>query len=458
MLKKFRERKIHFMILAFLIGLFSGINLSFMASAKEPVHKYLDYFHKVYQIIRSEYVEVPNNREIFLGAIKGMIRSLNDPFSRFLDEKSFADLNEITTGKFVGVGIVITIRDGEVIVISPIDDSPAKKAGIKAGDIITRVNGISIKNKKLSGIVKMIKGLPQTKVKLYIKREGFDDELVFEIERAPIKIKSVEYSIIKDKNIGYIKIKSFGSGTAIDVAKALNNINKNNIDKIVLDLRYNPGGLLQAAIAVSDLFLKKGAIIVSTRGRKGSGRERIFRSENDPLYKGKMFVLVNRGSASASEILSGAIRDNKRGYLLGEKTFGKGSVQKKYDLEEKIGVAITIAKYYTPSGELIHKRGIKPDIVIHGYKMSKEDTINLKTIRSKKLLDHFAKKGMEYNDETKKRFMQFLLSKKLKLTERTANFILKNRINRYKKQVLYDLEFDKQLTTAIEKLVGSDKY
>jgi carboxyl-terminal processing protease len=454
MFKKISRRKTHFIILAFLCGLFIGSNFSFIATAGEPAHKFLDYFHRVYQLIRTDYVDETENKKIFYGAIKGMIKSLDDPFSRFLDEKSFNDLKEMTTGKYVGVGIVITIRDDEIVVISPIDDSPAHEAGILAGDVITRVNGTALKGKKLTEVVKLIKGLPRTKVKLTIRRTGFDETMEYEIERKPIKIKSVSSATIKDKKIGYIKIKSFGSDTTGDVSRALKKFNREGIKNLIIDLRFNPGGLLQAAVGVSDLLLEKGQVIVSTRGRAGSRREQVFKSLNDPVYTGEVVILVNRGSASASEILSGAVRDNKRGKLLGEKTFGKGSVQKTYNLDKKVGVAITIAKYYTPSGGMIHKKGIVPDFIVESQKMSKKDSVALKKINSEKLLAKFVTRNMRYNEESRNTFAEFLKKKGIELSKTTADFILKTRITRFKKQEVYDLEFDTQLNSAIEKLTG----
>ncbi len=454
MFKKLKERHAHLLILGFMTGLFIGINVSFLSSATEPAHKYLDYFHRVYQLILTEYVDEASPKEMFYGAIRGMINSLNDPFSRFLDEKSFEDLKEMTTGKFQGVGIEITIQDGQVVVVTPIEDSPAMKAGIISGDTITSIDGKPIKGMKLEKIVKLIRGLPKSSVKLQIKREGYDEPLDFELERAPVKITSVDYNIIKEKNIGYIKIKNFGSETTRDVIKALKFINNKGISKIVIDVRNNPGGLLNSSIEISELLIEKGKTIVSTRGKEGSGRVQVFKSQSEPLYRGALIVLVNNGSASASEILSGAIRDNGRGKLLGVKTFGKGSVQKSFNLDDDIGVAITVAKYYTPSGELIHKKGIKPDYEVPMDKLSENDMKNIKIVREKKLLDQFAKKDTEYTTETRASFSQYLAKNDVSLSSRTANYILKDWINRFKKKQLYDLEFDTQLNEAIKHISG----
>ncbi|PKL38551.1 MAG: peptidase S41 [Spirochaetae bacterium HGW-Spirochaetae-1] len=454
MLKKIKERNIHFLTLAFLVGLFIGINVSFLASAEEPAHRYLDYFHRVYQILRTEYVEDVDNKELFFGAIRGMIGALGDPFSRFLDEKGYEELKEMTTGKFVGVGIEITVRDNEIVVISPIDDSPAMRSGIKAGDVIKKVDSTPIKGKKLSEIVKMIKGLPRTKVQLSIEREGFDELLDIDIERAPIKIQSVEYAMIENTSIGYIKIKNFGSETSQDVTDALKNLEAKKAEKLIIDLRYNPGGLLTAAVSISDLFLEKGKVVVSTRGRKGSENERIFKSENNPVSVEDIVVLVNKGSASASEIFAGAMRDNKRGKLVGEKTFGKGSVQKSYNLDDNIGVAITIAKYYTPSGELIHNKGINPDFEVKSEELDKDDKKGINQVTKLKLMEKFIPVKMEYNAETKKQFELFLKKHDVVLSEKTAHLMLKNKIYELKKRPLYDLEFDNQLVRAMEVITG----
>ena len=230
--------------------------------------------------------------------------------------------------------------------------------------------------------------------------------------------------------------------------------NKKNIDKVVFDLRYNPGGLLTAAISISDFILEKGKKIVSTKGRDGRD-EHISFSKKDAIYKGKIIVLVNKGSASASEILSGAIRDNKRGKLIGEKTFGKGSVQQTFSLDRETSVAITIAKYYTPSGEMIHKKGIKPHYKVSQEKMSEKDMKNVKILREAKLLESFITKKMVYSEKTKSDFKEFLDKKKIILSGQTRNYILKSRIQRYKKRNLYDLEFDKQLLVALEKIKDS---
>jgi len=452
MFKKFSERKSHLVILAFATGLFLGINFSFVASAGEPAHKYLDFFHQAYQIITSEYVDQPDNKKLFYGAIKGMIDSLGDPFTRFLNEESTAELQEMTSGKFVGIGVEIAVKDGEIVVVSPIENSPAMKAGVESGDIITRVNNEFIKDKNLGEIIKNIKGLPGTKVNITIKREGFGEEISYDIERAPIKINSTEFALIKQHNTGYLKIKTFGNDTTQDVKKALAFFNNNKTDKLIIDLRFNPGGLLTAAVEISDFFLDKDMTIVSTKGRSEGGKENFFKAVNAPIYKGKIILLVNKGSASASEILSGALRDNNLALLLGEKTFGKGSVQKTYNLDKETGIAVTIAKYYTPAGTMIHGKGIKPDFEVKIAEFPENETEELKKISRDKILNEFVSIKTVYNENVKSEFKKFLQSRNVKISDTTSDFILKREITKYHKDQIYDLEFDNQLTAAIEKL------
>jgi carboxyl-terminal processing protease len=450
MFKKLKERNLHLIVIALLVGLFLGINVSFLISAEEPSYKYLDYFHKIYRIVKAEYVDVPDTKSLFYGSIDGMLKSLNDPFTRFLDEKAYEELKEATTGKFVGIGIEVTSNDDEIVVVTPIDDSPAMKAGIHAGDVIVKVNDTIVKSMKTNEVVNLIKGNPKSTVTLQIKREGYDSPIDFKMERASIKIKTMEYGIIAPNNVGYIRIINFALDTSSEVAKALASFNDKKIDKVIIDLRFNPGGLLHSAIEISEMFLEKGATIVSTNGREGINPEKVFKSEKDPIAKEKLVVLINKGSASASEIFAGAMRDNKRGVLVGEKTFGKGSVQKSIEIDKNIGLAVTIARYFTPSGESIHKAGIKPDVEVLPYKFSNEEMKDINRINNENILNEFMKKDMVYNETIKKEFAEFLKSKNIKLSDKSANLLLSTGLNHIRKKPLYDVEFDDQLAKALE--------
>jgi carboxyl-terminal processing protease len=283
-----------------------------------------------------------------------------------------------------------------------------------------------------------------------VRRDGFNEEISYEIERAPIKIESTEYAIIKEHNTGYLRIKTFGSDTTSDVKKALELFRNNRINRLIIDLRFNPGGLLSAAVDISDFFLDKDAVIVSTKGRGENVKEILYKANNPAYYQGEVIILVNKGSASASEILSGALKDNRRAILVGEKTFGKGSVQKTYSLDKELGIALTIAKYYTPSGAMIHGKGIMPDREVKYVDVAESENEELKKISKDKLLNKFVTIKTEYNDSVKQEFHKFLQNNGVKVTDKTADLLLKREISKYHKNIPYDLEFDNQLVTALE--------
>ena len=447
--KKLSERTFHLMLVAFLLGLFLGLSASFRLSANEPAHRYLDYFHQVYNHILTEYVDTPVTKDLFFGAINGMMKGLNDPYSRFMDEKAFKEFREDITGDFIGVGIEITVKDGEIVVISPIEGSPAMQAGIMQGDIITRVNDVGIKSRPVDDIVKLIRGRPGSRVRLEVKRQGLDVPLEFDLTRARIHTKSVSYGVIEGKNTAYLRIKIFGDDTKREVEAALRFFNSKNLNNLVIDLRGNPGGKLDEAIAISDFFLEKGKVIVTTKGREGSGQIQESKSQNDPLYRGTIIVLVNKGSASASEILAGALKDNGRGKLLGEKTFGKGSVQRLFELSDLVGITLTVAKYFTPSGVCIHGVGINPDFVVSGQIIPDSERPAVNQIIKGKILEDFAKANKTYNDDSRKKFIDLLRSRNITLSERSANYMLMTETGRFAKQALYNLEFDQQLARAV---------
>ena len=450
MVQWLKKRSFHIIVISFLAGIFIGVNIAFNVSAQEPSFKYLDFFHQVYQLIRDEYVEQPDSKNLFYGAIRGMIASLNDPFSRFLDEQDFGQLKEETSGEFIGVGIEISAKNGDIVVVSPIDGTPAMKAGIQPGDIIYKIDNKPIKDKNINDIISLIRGKPHTKVMLSIIREGIDDPIDIELERLPIKLQSVNYAVIDNTDIGYLRIKVFSEDTSSEVKKALHYFQKNNIQKCIVDMRWNPGGLLDQAVAISDMFLPKDALIVSTKGRSGKETLQEYRSTTIPLYTGKCIILVNKGSASASEIVSGALKDNGRAKLLGEKTFGKGSVQKFFNLDEDTGITLTIAKYYTPSGVSIHGIGIQPDYTVTMTTISKEEQKQINILLKEKILQNFIDKHSKYDEATRKEFKDVLEKNNIKLSDDTANFILKSEIYRFTKKPLYDLEFDNQLSEAMK--------
>ncbi len=338
---------------------FQGSGASVKAGT-DDVYKHIEIFAEVLRQIEENYVEPQDTKELIYGAIRGMVESL-DPHSSFMTKDEHKDLMIETKGSFTGVGIEITTRERAITVVSPIEGTPAYRAGIKAGDKIIRINGEATNEMTLSDAVKRIRGPKGTEVELTVSREGSEKPLVFKITRDVIPLKSVRaYRLTPE--VGYIRISNFQSKTEGDLGEALNDLEQGgNLKGLVLDLRNNPGGLLNQAVKVSDLFLDSG-MIVSTKGRDESQNMEIFARDNGHERDYPIVALVNEGSASASEIVAGALQDNRRALILGTKTFGKGSVQTILPLSDGSGLRLTTARYYTPSGHSIQLKGIHPDI------------------------------------------------------------------------------------------------
>ncbi|MEK6774314.1 MAG: S41 family peptidase [Bdellovibrionota bacterium] len=321
----------------------------------------LQNFSKVLNLIQQFYVEEVDTKKLIYGAIKGMLREL-DPHTNFMQPELFKDFESETSGEFGGLGIEISIQNGVLTIISPIEDTPAWEAGIKPGDKVISVDGVSTKNLSLVEASQLMRGKRGSKIVLRIVRETEDDPRDITITRGSVKIKSVKYTDLDD-GYAYAKVTAFNETTARDLEKALDNhMSKNKkIEGLLIDLRRNPGGLLDQAIKASDLFLKEG-IIVSTIGRNKKDKEVTMATKKGRFTGFPLIVLVNEYSASASEILAGALQDNKRALIVGERTFGKGSVQSVVKLPDGSGLKMTVARYYTPSGISIQSEGIKPDI------------------------------------------------------------------------------------------------
>ncbi|HBA54601.1 MAG: S41 family peptidase [Syntrophorhabdus aromaticivorans] len=351
-------------ILGFLIGA-QGKKTGSAGDDKE-IYQYLKTFSDVIDIVKKNYVENVKDREIVYAAIKGILESL-DAHSSFLPPDMYKDMQSETKGEFGGIGIEITIKDGFPTVITPIEDTPAYKAGVKAGDHIIKIDGKPTKNMSLMDVVKMIRGAKGKPVILTIAREGLAAPKDFRVIRDVIVVKSVKYKMLED-DYGYIRIVQFQEKTSRDLDNALKELvrmNKNKAVKgVLLDLRNDPGGLLEQAVEVSDKFLTDG-LIVYMEGRKKEDRGMKFYARRDNSdYLGPLVVLVNEGSASASEIVAGALQDYKRAVVVGSKTFGKGSVQTVFPLGDGSAVRLTTAKYYTPKGRSIQAQGITPDILV----------------------------------------------------------------------------------------------
>ena len=368
----------------------------------EQIYEELKKLAAVFEVARDKFVEEADERKMLEGAMNGMLSAL-DPHSSYLSVEDFKEFNDKSMGEFGGLGIQITSDKGAIRVISPIDDTPAAKAGIEAGDYITHIDGEQVFDMNLNQAVKKMKGKPGTKVKLTIVHDNQDPKEIT-LKRAIIKVKSVKFSEKSDAaamdddklpKIGYLRISDFGATTTKELNDAVKDLEKKKVAGYVLDLRNNPGGYLTAAVEMSDAFLDGGEI-VSTRGKEKADIERMFAKPGDLINGKPIVVLINHGSASASEIVAGALQDNGRAIVMGSQSFGKGSVQQQKPLGDGSAIHITIARYYTPSGRSIQNEGITPDIEVL---QSKIETIEKK----ESLFTEATFKNSLQNDASKKK-------------------------------------------------------
>ena len=349
-------KKIIFLSLFFL-------NLNFVHSySNNKLYDKIDLFGEVLDKINKDYVEEVDQPKMIDSAINGALQSL-DPFSAYMSPEIFEESQEETSGEFGGLGIEVTMESGVVKVISPIDDTPAAKAGVKAGDYIVRINGKQVQGKTLMEAVNMMRGPVGSSIEITIRRKGLRKAKIFEITRAVIEVKSVVSKIV-DNKVGYLRLRAFNENSSAQLKKEISKIEKNKkLMGYILDLRNNPGGLLNQSITIADFFLNDGEI-VSTKGRKKRENRKFFAKKGDKINGKPLIVLINNGSASASEIVAGALQDQKRAILLGETTFGKGSVQSIIPLKNRGAIRLTISKYYLPSGKSISEVGVVPDIKV----------------------------------------------------------------------------------------------
>lgn len=333
-----------------------------LATQFDETYKKLKIFDEVLYLIQTNYVKEVDVQEVIYGGIQGMLKTL-DPHSSFMPPDVYQEMQVETRGNFGGLGIQIAIKDDMLTVIAPIDDTPAFRAGIEAGDKIIKIDGTPTKDMLLMEAVKLLRGPKGTQVTITIMRESFEKPQDFTITRDIIELKSVTYKMLLD-DIGYIRLRQFQEGSADEMEDALNDLENQGIEAMILDLRSNPGGLLNAAVEVADKFLEKGKLIVYTEGRKKNQDMRFFAHDDFTHPNYPMVVLVNHGSASASEIVAGALQSHSRAILVGTQTYGKGSVQSVIPLSDNSGLRLTTATYFTPDGRSIHEKGITPDIVI----------------------------------------------------------------------------------------------
>ena len=347
-----------------LLTIFLLYSFSNVAYSNNNLYEKIDLFGEVLENIKKDYVDDVDQGEMMNSAINGVLQSL-DPYSAYMSPELFKEMQTDTKGEFGGLGIEIGMESGVVKVISPIDDTPAAKAGIKAGDYIVKIGKEQVQGKSLLEAVKLMRGPVGTSIDLTIRRKNVKKPLEFKIIRSIIEVKSVNSEIIgKEKNLGYIRLKSFNENSDKQFLKSVKEFEKKNeIKGYVFDLRNNPGGLLTQAINITDFFLDYGEI-VSTRGRKVSETRKFFARKGDEIKGKPIVVLINNGSASASEIFAGALKDHKRAIILGENSYGKGSVQSIIPLKNGGGMRLTISKYYLPSGKSISEVGVTPDILV----------------------------------------------------------------------------------------------
>jgi len=356
----------------------SLIGVSYLHSKNsDELYEKIDLFSEVLENIKKNYVDEVDQAEVMDSAINGVLQSL-DPYSAYMSPKSFKGMQTDTKGEFGGLGIEIGMESGVIKVISPIDDTPASNAGIKSGDYIVKINEEQVQGKSLTEAVELMRGPIGSEINLTIRRKNVKKALNFKIKRAIIEVKSVVAKIIgKEKKIGYLRLKSFNENSDEQLSKSIDKFEKNNkLNGYILDLRNNPGGLLTQAISITDFFLDDGEI-VSTKGRKITETRRFFSKKGDGINGKPLIVIINNGSASASEIVSGALKDHKRAIILGERTYGKGSVQSIIPLKNGGGIRLTISKYYLPSGQSISEIGVLPDILVE--EIGDDFKINSKT-------------------------------------------------------------------------------
>ena len=347
-------------LLIFVIISFVFLEKSFSENA--DIYKKIDLFGEVLEKINKEYVNEVDQSKSMDAAINGLLQSL-DPYSAYMTPESFEGMQTETSGKFGGLGIEVGMESGVVKVISPIDNTPASRAGLKAGDYIVKIDGVQVQGKSLMDAVDLMRGIVGSSIEITVRRRGVKKALTFNITREIIQVQSVKSELI-DNKIGYIRLTSFNENSSDQVKEKVKELNKDkNLKGYILDLRNNPGGLLSQAIKISDFFLENGEI-VSTKGRKISENRKWFAKKGDITGGKTLIVLINYGSASASEIVAGALKDHKRAIVLGENSYGKGSVQSIIPLKNKGAIRLTIAKYYLPSGKSISEVGVTPDIEI----------------------------------------------------------------------------------------------
>ncbi|MCX7998402.1 MAG: S41 family peptidase [Leptospiraceae bacterium] len=421
--------------------------------------KYLQIFHEVATLIQTDFVEPFEEKKLYIGAIRGLLTSLGDPHSRFLDEDEFKQLQEETRGTFGGIGIEVTQTDGAIVVVAPIEDTPAMRAGIQPQDRIIEINGNPTEKMSISDAVKLMRGAVGTSLHLKIKRKSLKEPINITLNRELIRIKFIKSALIPEKKLGYLRLTQFmgKENTAQEYKRIIQDFQNSGIKGLIIDLRSNPGGLLDLAIDLSDIFLPAGKEIVSVRGRGGK-LEKVYNASHSEfkVLDIPLVVLMNNGSASASEIFAGAMQDHGRAKIVGTQSFGKGSVQHIYPLSYKTGIALTIQKYYTPKGVSIHKVGITPDEVVQAIGSDEEEKPQIDKLLKQNLVQEFVKENPAgYTPENIQKCLEKFQGMDIKVKPTLAKYLLQREYQLTEKAPIYDLEFDPQLQRAIEILEAS---
>ncbi len=391
-------RKKIIVVLILVLGIFTFISLSISGTdkkKKDDLYQQVELFSDSLAIIQAEYVDEAKPKDLIYGALKGMLSSL-DPHSQFMDPDTYNELKVDTEGKFGGIGIEITIKDGLLTVVTPIEDTPAWKAGLKTNDRIVKINNELTRDMTLIDAVKRMRGKPGDPVNITILRESEKKVLEFKIVRDIIKIKDIKEARILEDGIGYIRLVEFRENTPQDITAALEKLSKERMNALILDLRNNPGGLLDTAVKVAEKFIEKGKKIVYTKGRKPQQNLEFISHEAHPILNIPTVVLINEGSASGSEIVAGALQDYKRAIILGTKSFGKGSVQTVIPLRDGSALRLTTSKYFTPLGKEIHGKGVIPDIVV--------EEVRIEPQKAEDIFEEIEKKGEEKVVKEEKQF------------------------------------------------------
>ncbi len=428
-------------------------------AVSETSEKYLQLFHEVFGLVQNGYVETVDEEKAFLGAIKGMLGSLGDPHSTFLEEEEYRQMREETKGSFGGVGMEVAYTDGAIVVVSPIEDTPAMKAGILPQDRIIEIDGKNTANLGYSEGIKLMRGRPGTPVTIKVERKNIKEALQFTLVRENIKIRYVRSFLFDKEKIGYVRLNQFmGENTLEEFKKHVKALVDKKAEGLIVDLRMNPGGLLPLSVALSDIFLPEGLDIVSVKGRGGELAD-VSKSTNrgEKFTKIPLIVLINEGSASASEIFAGAMQDHMRAKIVGTTSFGKGSVQIVYPLSYGMAVKLTVQKYYTPSGRSLHGKGIQPDVVVKAIEPNEDDRFYLRKMSEKKLLDQLIAKYPDYSEQNFVLFEKALKEQGIKLSSDVARAVYKNKTQPEKDRSLTDLELDPQLKKAVELLSSDSK-